>query len=249
MTALRTSGATLAELVVPPGQRDGVCSTCQTWNDTPGALECSNCAEIREKLGFAPMPLSVITLYRKPSKLRDWLTYYKGCPEEQESARPECRAIIQDLISDFFALHHARLQQRTGGFDSLVVVPSTTHMPPHPLETLLSEIEGVEEVLPALQRGPGALAFRNPARDGFDVVAGTDVSRRVLLIDDVYTTGSRINSAAVALNNAGIAVAGAMVIARRVNPDYDPAAGSFWEHQAGLPYSLEDGPFLQGGDA
>jgi orotate phosphoribosyltransferase len=62
--------------------------------------------------------------------------------------------------------------------------------------------------------------------------------QHVLLIDDVYTTGSHINSVAVALFDAGHDMCGAFVIARRVNPKYQPADSNFWAHQTSQSWSL-----------
>jgi hypothetical protein len=79
-----------------------------------------------------------------------------------------------------------------------------------------------------LRRGPGVLGFNQPARDGF-ASAEKCCPQRVILVDDVYTTGARINSAVVALADAGHEGCGAFVMARRVNPDDQPAAATFWE--------------------
>jgi hypothetical protein len=60
----------------------------------------------------------------------------------------------------------------------------------------------------------------------------------------VYTTGAHINSAAVALTDGGHEVCGAFVIARRVNPDYAPAAAEFWQHQTDQPFTWPTGPVV-----
>lgn len=62
------------------------------------------------------------------------------------------------------------------------------------------------------------------ARSGF-AIAENCSPQRVVVVDDVYTTGAGINSAAVALAGGGHDVCGAFVTACRVNPDYHRAAG------------------------
>ena len=94
-----------------------------------------------------------------------------------------------------------------------------------------------------LRRGDGDLGFNRPARDGF-IIAEKSSPLTVYLVDDVYTTGARINSAAVALTAAGHQVCGAFVMARRVNPDYAPAAAEFWKQQATQAFSWSASPVI-----
>jgi hypothetical protein len=94
-----------------------------------------------------------------------------------------------------------------------------------------------------LRRGEGDLGFNRPARDGL-VIAEKSSPLSVYLIDDVYTTGARINSAAVALTAGGHEVCGAFVMARRVNPDYAPAAGEFWRQQTTQAFTWSASPVV-----
>jgi orotate phosphoribosyltransferase len=60
----------------------------------------------------------------------------------------------------------------------------------------------------------------------------------VLLLDDVYTTGARSQSAASALTLAGALVVAIVVIARRVNPAYKPGVQALWDRQRAIPFSF-----------
>ena len=243
---LRTSAATLRELTPPPGWNDPyACLSCQTWNDNQPHEVCTNCEDVQRILGIEPLPISVISLYRKPSPLRDWLTYYKGRPEEGEPPNQSYRQIVSDILADFFDLHEPKLEAAAKGYDAFVVVPSTNNTPPHPLEGIMQDLQLPKPTLSPLARGAGALGFRRPSAHGYEVT-DPDMAGRVLIVDDVYTTGSRINSAAVALRRAGIEVSGAVVIARRVNPGYSPEAQAFWDRQAQQPFTLDQGPHVQG---
>ena len=87
-----------------------------------------------------------------------------------------------------------------------------------------------------LRRGPGETARRKPDRHAFEPT--TEVAgRRVLLLDDVFTTGARSQSAAYALEEAGAAVSAIVVVARRINPDWRPEVAEWWKCQLAIPYS------------
>jgi len=63
-------------------------------------------------------------------------------------------------------------------------------------------------------------------------VAGLDL----LLIDDTFTTGASIQSAASALQLAGANVVGAVVVGRVINPEFTPETKALWAKARGLPF-------------
>jgi hypothetical protein len=233
-----------AELVSPPSDQPGVCVRCRTWNDAAGEPECSNCADVQRLLGVEALPISLISLYRKPSSLRDWLTQYKGRPDDDDPYLPEYEEYVTALVGRFFIEHGDALYERIKGFDSIVVVPSTSRYPPHPLERIVERALLGASVSQMLIRGPGNLGFRRPAKDGYVVAQRHKTHERILLVDDVYTTGSRLNSAAFALREAGLEVAGAFVVARRVNTDFDPRAQELWDYQSARAFDWRTDPII-----
>lgn len=56
--------------------------------------------------------------------------------------------------------------------------------------------------------------------DRFDVAAGDLAGAGVLLLDDTWTTGARVQSAAYALKRAGVSRVVVVVLGRHVNPGY-----------------------------
>src|SRR5213078_4874955 len=99
--------------------------------------------------------------------------------------------------------------------DLVCVVPSSERPPPHPLVQVLdahvTHLASRREEL--LVRGHGKLGHRRPSIDAF--VPTKDLTgKRVLLVDDVYTTGARAQSAAYTLERAGAHVQAVLVIAR-----------------------------------
>ena len=199
---------------------------------------------MREALGVSALTLKVVSLYRKPSALRDWLTGYKGRPEHGEPRDPQCISYVEAILGRLVIEHGEDLELEAGGVDCIVVVPSTDRPSPHPLEQVLIDLELSQPIRSLLRRGPGPLDFRLPSRDAYELADHQSESLRVLLIDDVYTTGARLNSAAYALGSAGHTVASALVIARRVNPDYSEAALAMWERQAALRFDWRTSPII-----
>ncbi|SDS09372.1 Predicted amidophosphoribosyltransferases [Paraoerskovia marina] len=220
------------------------CRYCHSWKETDQP-ECENCLEVRDALGSPPIELSAVTLYRKPSALRDWLTGYKGRGSESSITPYTCRSRVRAILARMFFEHGAEIFRSTAGFDGIVVVPSTARMPPHELVELLESIPLELPIVEALRRGPGELGFRRPCSTGFVPIREAR-GRRVLIVDDVYTTGARINSAAAALHVGGIEVAGSLVIARRVNPEYRETASRFWEDAQSKLFTWSDGPYIVG---
>ncbi|MBX4171690.1 amidophosphoribosyltransferase [Rhodococcus sp. DMU2021] len=230
----------IPELVPPPtdGQPE-TCWRCRTWTEwTTG--ECWNCAKNRKTLGVPAPPLDMISLYNKPSQLREWLTCYKGRIDESEPFIPEYVDVVKALIARFLYEHGARIQARSS-VDVITVVPSSSRTGPHPLETILRDLPLQVPVVTLLRRGSGTLSFNKPSTDGFVSVDGP--TRRVLLVDDVCTTGARINSAAYALDAAGHHLAGHFVVARRVNVGYKNTP-AFWAGQKAKQFSWEQSPLV-----
>lgn len=177
-----------------PGATDA-CPICRSWN-SGNATHCENCEENKQALGEV-QPVTPITLYRKPSVVRDWLTHYKPNDEEHH---PEYSEILATIVNCWLQAN----DDLVGQFDAMAVVPSADRAPPHPLEELVdAHVPRLAELrAELLERGPGDIGWRRPARDGY--AATGDVSRRrVLLFDDVYTTGARSQSAATALRCRG----------------------------------------------
>lgn len=184
----------------------------------------------------------MISLYKKPSELREWLTCYKGRTDGSEPFIPEYVDIVKALYARYFHEHGDRLMARSP-IDIITIVPSSSRPGPHPLETLLGELPLVVPVVPLLRRGPGELDWNKPSKDGLVLISTDTPPQRVLLVDDVSTTGARINSAAYALTAGGHHLAGALVVARRLTPEYRGTA-ELWDAQTAVPFTWEHGPLV-----
>jgi hypothetical protein len=204
--------------------------------------QCSNCVRITAALDSPAVPLDLISLYCKPSQLRDWMTRYKGRIDGTEPQISAYRGIVKALLARFFYEHGTRITTRAP-VDCIVVVPSTTRPPSHPLQTILADLKFEVPIRTLLCRGPGDLRDRKLARDGYAITEKCS-PQRVLLVDDVYTTGAHLNSAAITLLDAGHTLSGTFVMARRVNPKYQPLDSNFWANQTSQPFDWQQSPVV-----
>ena len=202
---------------------------------------CENCLEVRNALDREPLGLCVVSLYRKPSPLRDVLTRYKGRNDEDDPFDPACVPVVRSMLGRYLLDHGDHLAEVSGGFDGIVVVPSTDRTPPHPLEDLIDSLDLDLPRWPLLARGTGELGFRRPNREGYRVVMAHEPAR-VLLVDDVYTTGSRLNSAASALSRDGHETVAALVLARRINVEYAAEALQLWARATSESFDWQTSP-------
>ena len=237
---IELTNALAPDLVPVPVDAEDVCPMCRSWRPA-GEPHCNNCVQAFDELTAPCERVIPISLYSKPSEMRDRLTFYKdGDENQQRRYAPEVAAILDR----FFMEHGNQLQDRTGGWDLACVVPSESRVPPHPLESALSSlpVRYVPEREVLLTRDVGNVGHRTMSDDAYRLTENA-VGVKVLVLDDVYTTGGRAQSAASALTLAGAHVAAIVVIARRVNPDWKPEVRSLWDRQAARPFSFSEDPW------
>jgi hypothetical protein len=130
-----------------------------------------------------------------------------------------------------------------GGWDVITVVPSTRRTGPlHPLASALGNTPFLaerHEVL--LRRGDDPVDHLVAGQRAF-VAAGSCAGRRVLLVDDTFTTGAHARSAAAALQTAGARVVALLIVGRMVHPEavtWDP---TWWERHTCAAVTSSEGP-------
>lgn len=225
------------ELVLPPHPGDGVCPICRTWRDD-GHPWCGNCVQHADQLGEAPVPVLPITLYRKPSEAREWVTNYKNRDDENAATYS---VNVASIVERFFKENHSRLQAGVGGFDAVCMVPPTTNPLPGPLVIALDALPSwhLGPVIQLLRRGPGELGKRRASPDAFVADESAVAGKSLVLLDDVYTSGSTAQSCGTAIRAAGGDPKAIVVVGRRINPDYSPLALSLWERQRAMPFAYD----------
>ena len=219
------------ELVLPPFGVKDACPGCRSVKYEPLEDLCENCRLNTYQLSGFRVAVEPITLYTKPSRLRDWLTFYKSEDERLEDR--EAVAAVAHILGRFIGANTDWLEGLA--LDYLVVVPSTRRPPPHPLQIVAETLELGLEVNPVVRRTPVPLGFRAASAEAYET-SGAVRGDRILLLDDVYTSGARAQSAAAALDNAGAQVVSLAVLGRRINPSFRPRAAELFAEQQGRDF-------------
>jgi hypothetical protein len=173
---------------------------------------CKSCHEVSMILGRPPVPVTPVAVVSRPSPLYRALRQYKS-GERTVAARQQAR--LGALLETFFGRHRRCIAP--DGLDLAVVVPSGQggRPPPHPLACVVAATRTLPPLLDALGSGEVPITHRRPSLRGYRV--WVDVSgARVLLVDDVYTSGAHLQSAAAALTEAGAGEVRALVLGRYV---------------------------------
>ncbi|MFF0247662.1 hypothetical protein ACWEU6_22970 [Streptosporangium sandarakinum] len=135
----------------------------------------------------------------------------------------EVQARLLNLLLFFVKDHLACVAEaaRVTRWSHVAVVPSTRGRPgEHPLRVLIGNRMGLPWAdLVANPDIPSDIREFHGHR--FRVSGGDLGGGHVLLLDDTWTTGSRIQSAAYGLKRAGAERVAAVVLGRHANPEWD----------------------------
>lgn len=184
---------------------------------------------VSDQLASTAYPVVPISLYRPGSAWAAVLSGYKSSRSaaERRSLSDAMAAIVGGFLADC-----RRLLGSTagGGWDSICVVPSTrADRPRHPLASVVDESFAGLRCEDLLRRGAEPVGRRRPRAGAFTAEARAD-GRRVLLLDDTFTTGATSRSAAHALDRAGATVVALVVLGRLVRPSERGVDPRWWEH-------------------
>jgi hypothetical protein len=126
---------------------------------------------------------------------------------------------VGSLLAGFAALHGPCIRRAAGRrWSDVTFVPSSRddEREPHPLLTAAGRV-GLR-MAQTLCRGPGPLDAMTASDDGYRVVSEVE-GRALLLVEDVFDSGARLQSAASALQLAGADVVAAVTVTRVVDPE------------------------------
>jgi hypothetical protein len=152
------------------------------------------------------------------------LRAYKMLPTPSKEAR--LRLVC--LFLYFYDTHRVCILRRIGAseFTHVAFVPSTkSDGGVHPLRSLISPFIKKPIVDLTLNTESSARGMRSFHRDLFTApaISASGASPVVLLLDDTWVSGSRMQSAAYRLKMAGAHKVAAVALARQLRPDFAPA--------------------------
>jgi predicted amidophosphoribosyltransferase len=189
----------LATFTPVPPLGPGVCAVCH-GAPNPGWSRCWSCDQTISQVSQPLTRIIPITLAARMGPVHHLLRSYKdGSAQLQRRLRPRVAALLARFLQ-----HHRGC---IGTWDTITVVPSSIgRTGPHPLGQTIGMVPdlatSLAELLQASPRPAGHLAASD---QGFTVAARVH-GRRVLLVDDTFTSGAEVQSAASALQAAGATI-------------------------------------------
>lgn len=224
-----------------------VCPLCRAGKGPRQAM-CDSCRKTTQQVESPIQTVIPVSYYVKPDDgeesgpFRDAMHGYKESPDPAE--RAAFGEIVGGILARYLFEHGDALIEVFGEWDEIVVVPSTKSPPPSRLARILgAEFSNVVSP-PAelLTNGPGEMGFVRASKAGFQTTA--DVSgARILLIDDTFTTGARMQSAAHALHAGGADVVVGMTVARKIRVNDKYKTVDLWRRQSTTPFFFAERPW------
>ena len=226
---------------VPP-PRAGICDVC---HNAPGERDdgvawprCASCHRNCARVHSPVLEVIPISLYVMLHQLHTVLRGYKD--DSSQSRRRTWTIQVAAIFGRFITNHGACIAATVGQWDTITTVPSTRFpdQQRRPLDNAIDLLAGRHSDRRALL-GPGADPIgRTAAEHGFEPTVDAN-GRRVLLVDDTYVSGARIQSAATALTRGGATVLTALVIGRVINPNFNTQAADLWTRAAKRHFTFD----------
>lgn len=203
----------------PLAPGEGVCSVCATFIPEQYTF-CVGCSRVG-RYADAVVPISYSA---QGSQLHYELRWYKDSPEA--STRTKFQRGLSAVMWRFLDLHEGCLAAAAGvdAFDVVATVPSSSknRSRPHPLPMMVGEwiAPTSSRYRTLLHRSDVPADEHSFTLEKFEVIENI-AGENVLLVDDTWTTGANVQSAAHVLKESGAGGVGVLVIGRHVRPEFD----------------------------
>lgn len=225
---------------VAPARQDGVCSVCHNAT-TIGSYgtyfaRCWNCRSLPAESVRTIVPISLV--HTSESQLYASLRDYKS-GGLATSVRAEHALLLAATLQRFLRIHRPHIEEEAGvAWDTIQVVPSSRAGRPHqPLEAVIRSTRYRDDLVQLLTRTAEPIGHNEPNPAAF-APTGDVEGRRVLIVDDTFTTGARVQSVASALTNAGATVVAAVPIGRVIDTNRGEKE-AFWRRQRAIPFDFD----------
>jgi predicted amidophosphoribosyltransferase len=221
---------------VPAAREDGVCPVCHgpAGERSDGSFyeACYSCNHIPSTGVRLVVPISLVA--KNDSQLYTALVEYKS-EYVQAYVAEKHRLLLAAALQRFIRQHRACIEGSAGRlWNTITIVPSTWGRPgQHPLESVVRMSPILRRELSTVAEWTGIAVGRNDADPRAFNVLPRARGRSVLIIEDTYTSGAKVQSLAMALHAAGAHVVGAVAVGRVVttsDPKY-PQGGILWNQR------------------
>ncbi|RJL35627.1 hypothetical protein [Bailinhaonella thermotolerans] len=158
------------------------------------------------------------------------------------------KRFLAATILRFYRTHSPCLASLAGGgFDRVTTIPLTDSSDPVRFGNPMSAVVSLVPPLGCLYRpvllpdaGARLVEPARPAEHAFAVMPGQRLDgENVLLVEDLYVGGGRVQSAATALRRAGAASVVALVVARLIATRYNDANTRIWAWAQEEPFTFD----------
>lgn len=216
--------------VVPPVVQ-GICLRCHGVPG-PGYRICYSCSVVESQLSHPCSRVVPVSLYAIPSQLHTTLKHYKsGTYPADRQQLFAVRTVA--LLIHFLTEHRRCITDAAGGdWDVVTSVPSSGgRLGQHPLPAAIGLVTGFrEQCEDLLTRGTVQTGHLTASDQGFQLDRPV-TGRRVLLVDDTFTSGARAQSAASALALGGASVVAIVPVGRVIRPEFSETTLAYWNER------------------
>jgi hypothetical protein len=216
-----------------PAARPGMCSICRTGPADPPRETCAGCRRAARGGHAFTGHVVPISLTARDTQLYDVLVRERD--PSRAGGRRSRAAFLAATVARFLGAHAACLEDRAGGpFTVVATIPDTRAERPIEAFDLMQRVVGKVGALVPRYR---PLLLEPVARAAFRVRGRVD-DERVLLVDDLFGSGVRVQGATSALSGSGAAAVVALVVARFVDIA-DEHGARIWREAHDRPFRFD----------